>query len=105
MGFQTNRMLLTFAVACIAVLAASYAIGNANDYNPPAAPGAEGTVTLPTPCTEANPCEPIETPTAEPTATVDPVGFITPVPVGDTLVIEMPSTGTGSTARTFVPWQ
>jgi hypothetical protein len=79
------------AFVCAGVLASGI-YGSAKDYNPPTGTSVEGTVTLPTPCTEENPCEPLPTPT-------EGVGFVTPVPVGDALVIEMPATGAGSTAR------
>jgi hypothetical protein len=96
MGFQTNRMLITFIVACAAVLTAGYVIGEANDVTPSGGvvivDGTPGTVSPPTPvwptATATATLEPVAT------ATVPTVDFITPIPV-DTL----PSTGAGSTAR------
>jgi hypothetical protein len=96
MGFQTNRMLITFIVACVAVLTAGYVIGEANEVTPSGGvvivDGTPGTVSPPTPvwptATATATLEPVAT------ATVPTVDFITPIPV-DTL----PSTGAGSTAR------
>lgn len=89
---KERKIWASVIAACLAIVLAGFMVGSANDYTPPPGTGAEGTVTLPTPCTVESPCEPLPTPT-------EGVGFITPVPVGDALVLELPATGAGTTAR------